>query len=514
MHGRGDPLLRVYRTILSLAGACVGLLAVTIYLALRPSPNLTSAAALRDSEVRRQVIARLVAESEGIFDSHVDADVGRVHQPRLENRKKGEILVSTNDFGMRERDYELPKPDDTVRVVLLGDSMIFGFGVAAEDRLGNHLETWLGTRSPDFSGRVECLHLGVSSWNVRSEAAFLRRQLSELRPDLVIHVIVPNDVEDTVGTRGFGGKALFSPQHPEHADSWINAGFPQRFLGFGRSGHLRRGLDHESRSRYHAAAREIRRLAGNVERSGSEYRLVVSFRDLLPLAHQLIGRHLPRNRITYLSQHFSTDPKTTLGPGDSHWNGEGHRMMARLLYGLIARDNLLPRLRPSPWAEAAQAVAEIAGAGRREAEGVRKDDQAARRISSSLDMAELDAATAAQIHGGIDKEGRVSPYASFLLRNPDGERLRIEGSTLPRPELDGARVRIFADAEELGEIVIEAGSEIDLTYPLPAAVADIPLVSIRFEADDYVYAGLYLQHCVVFRLKRLAIESGPGSGTS
>jgi hypothetical protein len=40
---------------------------------------------------------------------------------------------------------------------------------------------------------------------------------------------------------------------------------------------------------------------------------------------------------------------------------------------------------------------------------------------------------------------------------------------------------------------------------LPPASATRPFLSIRFAADDYVYAADDLQHCVVFRLDRLEL---------
>ncbi len=507
-----ERLIRAYRLALSLGGTCVGLLAVLAYLLLRPSDGLTSAAALQDPAVLQEVVARLVEESKGVYDSHVDTDVGRVQLPGLRKRKLGPISISTNRFGIRERAYTLPKPADTLRVVILGDSMVFSFGVAAEDRLGEHLGKFLRRRSSGFEGRIECLHIGTPSWNIKAEAAYLRRQLSELQPDLVVHIIVPNDISDCFGVRGFGQQARFSTQVRHRADSLIGDGFPMKELGFSSFGYLRFGIDYEGRARYRAAAAELRRLAEVVERAGSRYRLLVQYRNLLPIAYEHLGRHLDPDQVTYISRRFGADRSYTIARNDPHWNREGHLRVAKLLYGLITRDNLLPRLRLSSWDEADKTVVEIADAGRREAERIIKDRRILAvfrlpEVSSSLETATLDDKSASQIHGGVDRAGRVSPYASILLKNPDGKRLRIEGSAFPRPELDGAFVRVFVDGEELGQIEIEAGREIALVYPLPAAVAGRPYLSVRFEADDYVYAGPDLQHCVVFQLARLAIEA-------
>ncbi len=509
-----DLLRQANKIVLGLALTCIGLLAALVYLALHRGEGAPMAAALEDPEVRKQVIAQLVSENRSIYDSHADADVGRVLLPELRDRQLGEIRVSTNPFGMRERDYVLPKPDDMVRIVILGDSFVFGYGVAAEDRLGIHLETWLKQRTPGFEGRIECLHLGIPSWNIQAETAYLRRQLSDLRPDLVIHIIVPNDIDDSAGTRGFGAAASFSTQHRERADMRITAGFPKRVLGINQVGFLRVGLDYESRGRYRAAAEDIRRLAQAVDRAGGRYRLLVHYRPLLPVAWNRLTRQLDPDRVVYLSPAVLADRRYMVADNDPHWNREGHTLMARLIYGLITRDQLLPRLSPPAWEEASAAVAEIAVAGRRRAERELDDEGSlaiyrSPKVAASLDFTDIDAPTAAQIHGGLDKQGGVSPYASFLLRNDGGKRVLIDGHTLPRLELDGARVRVFVDAEKVGEFEIQADRELDLTYPLPAAAADRSYLSVRFEADDYVYQGPDLQHCVVFRLQRLTIDQSP-----
>ncbi len=519
MPERDSSLLRAYRLILGLAGTAIGLSAVLAILVARRSDSDPLATALQDPELRAQVISRLVAENQGQFDSHADADVGRIHLPNLRERKIADDTVSTNRFGLRERDYALPKPEGVVRVVLLGDSMVHGLGVTAEDRLGVFLERWLKERVPELAGRIECLHLGAVSWNFRAEAAYLRRQLSDLDPDLVIHIAVPNDVDDAGGARGFGAMAGFSPQVRERADGTLVSGSVQRLLGhaassrgLARIGYLRLGIDWESRSRYTAAATELRRLARAVEDAGGRYLLLCHHRPLLPVVWQRLGRHLDPGRVVYLSRRFGSDRRYTVSRSDPHWNREGHARMARLIYGLITRDGLLPALDLPPWDEASRAVEEIADAGRREAERDFREDRLlelhhAPQVAASLDFDHLDAATAAQIHGGLDRDGLVSPYASFLLRNDGGRQLRIDGRALPRPELDGARVRVYVDAEQVGELEIRADTRLAEAFPLPRSASERRFLSVRFEADDYVYRGSDLQHCVVFRLHRIAIES-------
>ena len=381
-----------------------------------------------------------------------------------------------------------------VRIVILGDSFVFGYGVAAEDRLGAHLETWLRERTPGFEGRIECLHLGIPSWNIQAESAYLRRQLSDLRPDLVIHIIVPNDIDDSAGTRGFGAAASFSTQHRERADMRITAGFPKRVLGINQVGFLRLGLDYESRSRYAAAAEDI---AAWSEPSSAPAPGIGSWSTTVR-CYRSSGTGSPADSIPTrwsICRRPSSLTGVTWCADTPHWNREGHALVARMIYGLITRDELLPRLSPPAWEEASAAVAEIAVAGRRRAERELDDEGTlaiyrSPSIAASLDFTDIDAATAAQIHGGLDKQGRVSPYASFLLRNDGGKRLQIDGHTFPGPELDGARVRVFVDAEKVGEFEIQADGELALTYRLPAAAADLFLSLRAFRSGRLRLPGI------------------------
>ncbi|GEM_PF-2908333 len=51
-----------------------------------------------------------VSGRSGLWDSHPDADVGRVLQPDLEGQRDVQTLVDSNLFGLRERDDERLSP--------------------------------------------------------------------------------------------------------------------------------------------------------------------------------------------------------------------------------------------------------------------------------------------------------------------------------------------------------------------------------------------------------------------
>ena len=502
------PLQQAFRVILILGLLCVALGLALVYSLLRPGspPTLD----LQDPAVREEAVRRLVQAGSGLYDSHSDAEVGRILQPNIRERSAENTVVSSNAYGLREREYALPKPSGTVRVVLLGDSFVFGYGVAAEDRLGVHLERWLREKAQGFDGEIECLHIGVTSWDIPTAATYLRRQLGDMQPDLVIHISLPNDIEGTVGVRGFGTWSRFYPRFRHRADSVIRTGFAVHDLGFSRLGYLRYGLDHEGRSRYADAVDHIRTLTGALEQAGASYRMLLNYRHLQPLAHRFLGPYLPPEQLVYLSADFGTDRKYWNSPEDLHWNPDGHRLVAQMLYGLIVQDDLLPQLQLPPWTEAEDALREIVDRVQREdfiEQSLERILQAHKmpKPKPRIDFNELTPSTASQIHGGIDSQNRTSPYAAFVLRNI-GTELQLTGSAFDRPELDGAAVRISIDEREVGQRRLESGKDFEWSFPIPAGFEERPYLGVRLESEDYIYATEDLQHCVVFVLKSAAIR--------
>jgi lysophospholipase L1-like esterase len=97
-------------------------------------------------------------------------------------------LGPLNNFGHRDRDFVTPKPADTFRIVLLGDSFTEGAGLSREQTFGRLLQRQLGPN-------VEVYNLGHSGMTTREEADVLLRDGSKLGPDLIILGYVFNDAE-------------------------------------------------------------------------------------------------------------------------------------------------------------------------------------------------------------------------------------------------------------------------------------------------------------------------------
>jgi lysophospholipase L1-like esterase len=104
----------------------------------------------------------------------------------------GHRRLRTNRMGLREdRDYEPGKPTNTIRIVGIGDSGMFGWDVEQGEEYLAVLESNLNARA---DGRVyEVINLGVPGYNTQLEVESLRMKGLQYRPDIVIVGWCDND---------------------------------------------------------------------------------------------------------------------------------------------------------------------------------------------------------------------------------------------------------------------------------------------------------------------------------
>lgn len=91
---------------------------------------------------------------------------------------------------LRDREFEIPKPVGTTRIMLLGDSVVYGVGVARDQTLSRQLETRLRTTHPG----VEVMNAGVHGWSPYNQRQYFATDGRALEPDVVVCVFCLNDV--------------------------------------------------------------------------------------------------------------------------------------------------------------------------------------------------------------------------------------------------------------------------------------------------------------------------------
>lgn len=103
------------------------------------------------------------------------------------------ILVETNSHGWRNKIYSTYKDRHTIRIVTIGDSHMFGWGVPENKRYTNVLETMLNLK---FSEKKwEVINTAVPGYNTYMEVETLERKTLAYKPDIVIMEYIGNDLD-------------------------------------------------------------------------------------------------------------------------------------------------------------------------------------------------------------------------------------------------------------------------------------------------------------------------------
>lgn len=111
------------------------------------------------------------------------------------------VELQTNSLGIRSyREYDIPKPANVIRILVLGDSITLGWGVSYNDTYPKVLESLLN----NGSRKIEVINTGVGNYNTVSELLALKKFM-DLDPDMIILGFYINDLEklDTPSKIGY-----------------------------------------------------------------------------------------------------------------------------------------------------------------------------------------------------------------------------------------------------------------------------------------------------------------------
>lgn len=118
--------------------------------------------------------------------------VSHEHFPNKESMLYG-VNIKTNSIGFRDYEYNIQKPEDTTRVLVLGDSVTLAWGVDLPDSYPKVLEKMLNEK---ILQKYEILNSALGNYNTEMEVNILKKYLF-LDPDIVIVGFFLNDAEKT-----------------------------------------------------------------------------------------------------------------------------------------------------------------------------------------------------------------------------------------------------------------------------------------------------------------------------
>ncbi len=95
------------------------------------------------------------------------------------------VKVNINQKGLRDIDYPYKRIQDKKRILVLGDSFVWGWGVEQEQIFTEQMERLLSN--------VEVINAGVAGYSTDQELLWLRYEGARYTPDLVVLVMCGND---------------------------------------------------------------------------------------------------------------------------------------------------------------------------------------------------------------------------------------------------------------------------------------------------------------------------------
>ncbi len=265
-------------------------------------------------------------------------------KPGLRVRFKG-VDVRTEEAGYREEAIDATKPTGSARLLGLGDSTMFGWGVDEADRYMDLLEARLASEYPQTNWRA--IVTAVPGYNLRMELESFLRAGRQLSPDLIVYGWNPNDV--------CLPSFLQPPKPLDTWDSWVIAlgrGTLERRFGLEPSTRLvGRGCHGEDpppgyrglagRDVFREALEELVEIA---HEASIPVVLVADFtpdfegHSFMPVPPQLIYVEVPTLGSSDL----------VLTRRDPHPNPRGHRLLADALYDRLESIGLWRRIGSNP----------------------------------------------------------------------------------------------------------------------------------------------------------------------
>lgn len=398
-------------------------------------------------------------------------------------RRSGQVsfageLATTDALGMRVR-VGPPVADDAYRIVLLGDSVAFGYGMSDAEAPAQRLENVLALALPGTPRRVECRTVAVPGWTHRNAVHFLLDHLESYRPDLVLYMPVSNDLADSYSVTGGGQRSnqvpdvsqvdpLLRVDHDTVSFLIMGAVRRQKELGdrtlteraLGPAA-LNADLSAESSRRYDENLASILMLEQRLAERGARLALL-RFRSE-PYAWHLFSRLDEAGSAAPIVPLFDSYDIRLQLDGDPHPNGPTLQVMALWCAQDLAALGWVPGLHAGELPPVPPAFTEGRAPRRTAAERKVLSDQArdADRLALRPRIDSLSGEGLRQVYGGFNPDGSVGRRALALLP-AGGQALELELTALLTHELS-----VELDGVVLDVLALEAGQELRVSLPLP-----------------------------------------------
>jgi lysophospholipase L1-like esterase len=121
-----------------------------------------------------------------------DRQIGHEHRPEVHAFLMG-VNVAINRHKLRDREIGFERTPNTFRMLMLGDSLTFGWGVPIERTFVKRLEAMITAAGI----KAEVINAGVGNYNTSMEVAYYMAEGYRYQPDVVVLNYFINDAEKT-----------------------------------------------------------------------------------------------------------------------------------------------------------------------------------------------------------------------------------------------------------------------------------------------------------------------------
>jgi lysophospholipase L1-like esterase len=302
-----------------------------------------------------------------------DREYGWAHVPSSSGRFASfgfDTFVEINSQGFRGPEVPTRKDPSQRRIVVIGDSFVWGFGVEYDEIFASRIE--------NACRNVEVINLGVSGYSTDQELLLFEEKGADLEPDVVILVVAANDFSSNTRSKEY--VYYHKPLFVIDGDELVLTNRPVP-----REGPLVRFAARTSKRSYlltqinrviHAARKEakvapeapqvsevraneidyprtpaervtgklLERLLSSIEASGAKP--VVVFVDGMQGRDRRLASYLGETgaELVHIDDYMpSGNHETHHLPGDFHWNPTGHAVVGNAVLDTMIESGVLPR---------------------------------------------------------------------------------------------------------------------------------------------------------------------------
>lgn len=98
--------------------------------------------------------------------------------------------IESNSKGLREEKFNKTLPEDTYRILVVGDSFTFGWGLNASDRYTEILEKRLNRNATQ---KYQVINAAIPGWGLKDYYKFIKYRGQNYNPDMIVAGLVGNE---------------------------------------------------------------------------------------------------------------------------------------------------------------------------------------------------------------------------------------------------------------------------------------------------------------------------------